>query len=108
MEGRGFLGLGQVPLLRDEPTSGERPLGGATCGLTQARWGQGTSWHEQVVPGLCVQHHGQTLLGKNHLTQQKMTSGKVQNREIFHPNFIDVHGALVWPPEFSIIKAVLN
>ena len=77
-------------------------------GLTQARSGQGMSWHEQAVPLLRVQHSRRTLLGERHLTQQKMTSGKVHNREVFHPDFIVARSALVWRLESSIIKAVLN
>lgn len=66
------------------------------------------SWHEQVVPGLRVQHRCRTLLGEKRVTQQKMISEKVHNREIFHPNFIVARSALVWHLESSVIKAVLN
>lgn len=63
---------------------------------------------EQVVPQLLVEHHPWAPLGEKHLTQQKTILGKVQNREFFHPNFIDAYRTLAWHLESSIIKAVLN
>ena len=94
-----------------EPTSGKMgraPPGGASSGLTLARWGQVTKWHEQVVLRLLLQQCHWTGLGEKHLTQQKMILGMIQNREIFHPNFIDARSGLGWHLESSIIKTVLN
>lgn len=112
VEGRAFLGLGQAPCfgMNHIRLDGTGPLRGTSSGEAQPRTGRGLgmSWHEQVVPGVLVQHHCWTLLGEKHSAQQKMISAKVQNREIFHPNFTDARSALVWHLESSIIEAVLN
>lgn len=64
-------------------------------------------WPEQVGPGLLILQLHRTLLGERRLTPQKIVSGKVQNREIFHLNFIDACSALGWHLSPPLLKLFL-
>lgn len=99
--GRGFQGLGQR-----SPSFGLNLHQLRLVVLPTWGWsGLGLAGRGRQSPPSAALLDG---LGEKHVAQQTMVSGKVGNRDISHPNFIDAHCALRWHLGSSIIKAALN